>query len=198
MNNISYRILIAGLLGIVTAFLVSSFYNPFQESVAHTDDGHSHSDNDKVHVHADFLFYIQDEQVDLTDDKYQSVEGAVKHLSFHLHDNIGHVLHRHAVDITLADFLSSIGFELTDNCIVHENGVKYCTDTENELRLYVNGGIHETPSEYVTQEGDQILLYYGDPDSSRIATYLEEITEEACIYSGTCPLRGTPPPESCG
>lgn len=197
MNNLSYRVVIAGALGVATAFLVSSFYNPFQDTDAYNHDDNG-GESTEVHVHADFLFYILDEQVDLTADKYQSSEGDVKHLSFHLHDNIGHVLHRHAAGVTLADFLNSIGFELTNECITDNGGETYCTNDENVLRLYVNGEIYETPHEYITQEGDRVLLYYGDPDSSAITAYLEEVTDEACIYSGTCPERGVPPPETCG
>ena len=45
---------------------------------------------------------------------------------------------------------------------------------------------------------DKVLLYYGDHSRENIESWFEQISNDACIYSYTCPERGTPPPESCG
>ena len=77
-------------------------------------------------------------------------------------------------------------------------GNEYCTSTDSVFAVYVNGEQLQSVTTYVPNEGDQILLYYGVPDETVIADYLNEVTTDACIYSGTCPERGLPPPESCG
>jgi hypothetical protein len=152
----------------------------------------------EVHVHSDFLFYIHSMKVDLTADRYQSSTSSVKHKSFHFHDNIDTMLHRHADGLTLGDFMSSIGIMLTKDCVTLDTGEQYCTDDKNALRMYVNGEVVEDPAAYITQEEDRILLYFGDPNSTDVQTLLSQVSDLSCVYSGTCPERGEPPAESCG
>lgn len=196
MHASNIKILAAALLGALTAVLIHLAISEYSSAYPQTASTAHYSD--EVHVHADFSFYIQDERVDLTAERYQSSEDDTKHLNIHLHDNVGHVIHRHAHGITFADFLSSIGFTLTDACLTMDTGEQYCSGEENTVQLFVNGTRHESPTEYIIQDEDQVLLYYGPEDAPAIDTYLSEITSDACIYSETCPERGTPPPESCG
>ena len=153
---------------------------------------------DEVHVHSDFVLQITDQQIDLTDNRYQSYAGSVKHDDIHIHDNEDHVIHRHAEDITLVEFLASININLTSDCLTMDDGSEYCADENDELTLYVNGAQHKDPTTYINQEEDQLLLYYGPRNNDQLPNYLDAITDESCIYSGTCPERGIAPAESCG
>jgi hypothetical protein len=183
------------LIGMLVGALVMGVFLITQAPWA--DDTHpAHSD--EVHVHADFLIVIDNKKIDLTADKFQTKAGEAERIEIHLHDNQGNIIHRHAEDITLAEFLGSIGFELTESCLTLDTGEKYCQDETNSLTLYVNKESRTPLSQYVTNEADQVLLYYGNKDSAQITQYLNEVTDEACIYTGTCPERGTPPPEACG
>jgi hypothetical protein len=174
----------------------------------HPEHLHSHSDThpigyannaDEVHVHSDFLVVINGEQIDFSQDKYQTTNEQELSDYIHLHDNVGHVIHRHADAVTLAEFFNSLGFQLTDSSISIAEGETFTSNNSEALLVYVNGQVIDNPSSYVNQEEDQILVYYGDPnDTERIAALLDSITNEACIYSGTCPERGVAPPESCG
>lgn len=152
----------------------------------------------EVHVHGDFAFYVLDKKIDLTADKYQSTPESIKHPNMHFHDNIDTVIHRHAEGVTLGEFMSSLGFTLTNSCITMDTGVSYCGDEKNVLKLYINGKPERDIADYITSEEDRILLYYGDPQSPTIAAYQAAITEQSCMYSGTCPEKGTPPSENCG
>lgn len=177
------------LLLLAGGFLLYSYlFNQDDDSYLNTD----------VHVHSDFLLYINDQQIDLTADRYQSLPGAVKHKNIHLHDNEDHVVHRHADGIPLAEFLDSIGITLTDDCLTIDDGTEYCASDDTELALYVNGQRWPELTEYENQEEDQLLLYYGTKANERLIEYMRQITDESCIYSGTCPERGIAPSESCG
>ena len=154
--------------------------------------------DDEVHVHSDFVIYINDEKVDLTDEKYQSSAEQILHKNVHLHDNEDNVVHRHAEGITFAEFLYSIGFTLTEDCFTSSGGTEYCANAENVLKLYVNGAESQEITKYIPQEENQVMLYYGTPNNPNLQSYLDSITDESCIYSGTCPERGVAPAESCG
>lgn len=151
-----------------------------------------------VHVHADFALYINGERFNLTDDRYQSTPESVKHKDMHFHDNNDRIIHRHAPDITLGSFFGSIGIGLSNTCLSVDTNGSFCSDDQHQLRLYVNGEVIPDPDTYVIQEADRILLHYGTEEAEQIAALQDTISSNACIYSGTCPERGTPPPESCG
>jgi len=151
----------------------------------------------EVHVHADLAFFVDGQQLHFTDDRYQSSAESVKHQDIHFHDHIDHVIHRHANHVSLGAFFASIGIGITNTCLTLD-AASYCTDSDRILNVYVNGQNIPDPATYVTQEGDRILIYYGIDDAEMIASLQAGVTADACIYSGTCPERGTPPPESCG
>ncbi len=185
---------IAGIIGavlLVTAVALIIFYDDIRSYVQQLQ-------STEVHVHADFAFYVLGNKVDLTGEKYQSSKESIKHPKIHLHDGFDNVIHRHAKEVTFIEFLSSIGFTLTDTCLTMDTGTQLCNDATNTLKLYVNGRPKTDVATYIIREEDQILLYYGDPKSPDIVEYQEEITEDSCLYSGNCPERGDPPAESCG
>jgi hypothetical protein len=177
----------------IGTLIVGSFV--YREAITHVFFPHK---NTEVHVHGDFALYVLDTKIDLTADKYQSTPESVKHPDMHFHDNVDTVIHRHADGVTLAAFMSSLGFTLTDSCITLDTGVSHCSDEKNTLLLFIDGKAETDIANYITTEEDRILLYYGDPNASIITTYQNEITEQSCMYSGTCPEKGTPPSESCG
>jgi hypothetical protein len=185
------------ILGIILGAVAMRIFLVASAPEEHNHDDHSH-DSD-VHVHADFLMVLDGEKIDLTQDKYQSnLENGVHHDDIHLHDNQGNIIHRHAEGVTFGDFLRSIGFLFTDECITLDTGEEYCADSNHTLSLYVNNEAQTAIDDYIIEDNDRVLMYYGEKDSIEISNLLDSITDEACIYSGTCPERGTPPPEACG
>jgi hypothetical protein len=154
--------------------------------------------SDEVHVHSDFLFIVNDERIDLSLDAYQSHLRQVLHDDIHFHDGNDKVVHRHAEGITLVEFMASLGFTLTQDCLTTDTGEEYCTGENQVVRYYVNNTPLASIAEYVNQENDKILIYVGRADNPKIAEYQSQISDDSCLYSGTCPERGTPPPSSCG
>jgi hypothetical protein len=205
LKNMKTNELIACGVGLVVGGIVAYFI--IQTTQPHHHDMMSmdthpigYADNpEEVHVHSDFVLYLNNEQVDLTNDKYQSKAAQILHANIHLHDNNDEVIHRHDHGVTLGDFFGSLGFDLTNDCITNDMAVAFCTDDTEELMVFVNDERITEPATYVNEEEDRILIYHGNKDDNEtIRDLLLDITDRACIYSGTCPERGTAPPESCG
>jgi hypothetical protein len=194
---ITRTMLLAGGAGCMTVLVMAFVIS----SLTHTDS-HTHpigtSYGDTVHVHADFLMYINNERIRFTDQKYQSTPEHAHHASLHFHDGNDEVIHRHADGVTLADFFQSIGMTITNECLTLDTGSTYCTNERETLLLMVNGEPMRDIERYIIGEEDQILLYYGDPNNPNLPTYINQVTDMACMYSGTCPEKGTPPTEGCG
>jgi hypothetical protein len=190
----------AGLLigGLMTSFVLN-INAPNNHMMAETHPVGYADNEDEVHVHSDFVVFLNNKQIDLSSDKYQSKSDQILHANIHLHDNNDEVIHRHDHGVTLGTFFESLGFTLTDDCLTTDEAVSYCSNETEELMVFVNDIRINNPVSYVNEEEDQILVYHGDiSDNETIRELLLSITDRACIYSGTCPERGIAPPESCG
>lgn len=186
MNEILFKII--GCLLIVAASISAYMYLSKTNSES----------KDEVHVHSDLLLYVNGSKVDLTGDEFQSKAGHTLHDDIHLHDNNDKVVHRHAEGITLGEFFYSLGFTLDENCLAYPNGEQYCTDETNNLVVLNKGNQVQDFPQYINQEEDQLLVLYGNLSTTDLQELELQVTTDACIYSGTCPEKGTPPPESCG
>lgn len=82
----------------------------------------------------------------------------------HTHDMTGriHIEAEQAGTFTLKQLMTEWGVTFDDRCIA-----TFCTDADNELRVYDDGQLAPNPSNVVLkEEGQQILLWYG-PKSAK-------------------------------
>lgn len=147
---------------------------------------------DPNHTHADFAVWVDQQQVDFSDPKYMSglstdehthdEPGEYLHEHLHLHDGVGHVIHSHKPGQTLREFFDSIGYEFPEPI--------------ERWTMWINGQEEEFNLDYQFQDLDQIMLT-NDAGAAQIGYELERLTDDACLYSRTCPWRGNPPTENC-
>ncbi len=156
-----------------------------------------HSSDGSVHAHFGFKMYVNGKTVDLTQAKYQSTEEAELDPEIHVHDGNGDIVHIHAADVTIGQFLTSIGMKLDPLCLTLDDGKQYCTGNGNILRLMVNGAANDQFADYKPHDLDRILITYGSEADEKIQQQAKSVSDEACIYSEKCPERGSPPTENC-
>lgn len=184
--------LVAALIAVVAAYGVGTVWPP---SAVNPDPNHIHIDV-AVWVGAMKMNFNRPEWMSgtSTDASLDHEEGLEKFV--HLHDNVGHVVHFHKPGLTLADFFASLGMELTRECLHIDPDHVDCNRDSMHWRMFVNG--KEMPSDptYVPADLDHILLTYDTGDMD-VDQQLQEMTNDACRYSKTCPWRRAPPPESC-
>ncbi len=160
---------------------------------------------DPNHTHADFAVWIDGRMWDFsqahymsglsTDDHTGGTHGE-KDLYFHLHDNNGHVIHSHKPGLPLAQFFTSLGWTFADGCFSTDTAEKFCNDATRTWQMYVNGQSQPFDLSYNFADDDKILLTYG-ADKAEIQKELDQLTDDACKYSKTCPWKGAPPTENC-
>lgn len=115
------------------------------------------------HVHANMVMYINGNSVDLEQDKYMMKSEAV-----HLENKSGLTVHTHATGITIPYFLSTLGMEMTKNCLALDTGERFCNDSDKKLSMMVNGTEISAFSSYEIKQGDQILVNYGSEGENNI------------------------------
>ncbi len=159
---------------------------------------------DPNHTHGDFAIWIDGKQLDLSGEQYMSGSSDETEHSqelsqyLHLHDGNGHVLHRHKPGLTLGEFVDSLpGMHYGENKLVFRDCLhcQYAKGTF-EVRLFVNGTENPAGSTYVFSDLDSLLITNAtDPVELRMQQ--RSMTDDACLYSKTCPERGKAPTEGC-
>lgn len=150
----------------------------------------------EYHIHSDIVVFLEGELLDLSQEKYQSNTYDYKDPAIHLHDRNGQILHLHKPDVTLKEFFTTLGIDSSKDCLILDTGAQYCIDDEHILTVLVNGTEVTQSFDYVIQDLDQIVVEFahGKAPSQKA---IQAVSNEACIYSLTCPERGAPPAETC-
>jgi hypothetical protein len=172
---------------------------------------------DPNHIHADFAIWMDGKELDFAAQKYMTTESLEASLPkgdlrkyVHLHDGNGHVIHVHKPGITFGQFLETLGMKLERS--IQENGntlqvdcFEWTTDMRNlrcsgeegaVLHMFVNGKDIPVDPSYVLHDSDQILLIHSR-NEAEVQRALNAMTDDACLYSKTCPWRGKAPTEGC-
>lgn len=155
------------------------------------------STEEKIHLHADFMVYLDGKAIDFTKEKYQSIEEKELDPDTHLHDGNGEIIHVHAKRITLERFLKSIGITFNKDCFILDTGQKYCSGTSKMLKMFINGVENDQFEKYEPGDLDRIMIIYGSESGQSLQNLINSVSDKACIYSEKCPERGKPPTEGC-
>lgn len=160
---------------------------------------------DPNHTHADFSVYIAGEKIDFAKQEYMSGSSTGSLLDadhqahdpyYHLHDNVGGVIHRHKPGLPVGQFFKSLGFTMSKDCFTPTDRKPVCNEGAKTWKMFVNGTEHPFSPDYAFVDGDKLLFTYAATQAD-IQRQLAALTDDACLYSKTCPWRGTPPAESC-
>ena len=131
-----------------------------------------------AHQHAAFLVKVNGENIDFRQPQYQVVSDYI-----HVENGDGTTLHRHATNVTFADFLKSVKMDLDEenNCLVFtNNGTQYCNNNnDNQLRTFVNGNSTSTESisNYIINDNDRLLVIYGNEIEEQLTEALDELNK---------------------
>ena len=98
--------------------------------------------------------------------------------------------------MTLPDFFGTLGITISNDCVAVD-GRSYCGATGDVVEYYVNNIRQEAIDKYIIADEDRILITVNPSGQQAIEQQLQSVTDEACIYSETCPERGSPPTEGC-
>lgn len=146
---------------------------------------------DPNHTHADFAVWVDGEKVNFSEARYMSGVSwdeeshdevdEYHHQHLHLHDEVGHVLHRHKPGLSLDEFFQSLDYEF---------------DASRTWRMFVNNDEMEFDLSYVFKDMDKVLITTSS-SSAQVLDEMKKLTDDACRYSRTCPWKGEPPAEDC-
>jgi len=170
-------------------------------------DPHAIANPDPNHTHADFAVWMDGVRMDYsaeelmsgtsTDEATHDEEHERHDPYLHLHDGVGHVVHRHKPGLTIGEFFATIDIGIAGNCYSAHAPLadgEICGD--HPFRMFVNGEERPLDLAYAFEDLDQ-MLFTNAVDDAEAEEQLQRLTDDACLYSKRCPWRGEPPAESC-
>lgn len=125
------------------------------------------------HQHASILVRVHGDKFDFSLQDYQ-----VKNPFIHFEGLDGETIHRHATNVPLGFLFDTIKIGLTDDCFIFPDRSErytFCTDSDYSLKFYINHRQVDSIKDYVIQEGDRILISYGNQSQEEIDEQLREL-----------------------
>ncbi len=123
-----------------------------------------------AHEHTSILVRIFGDKFDFSSSAFQ-----IKSSWIHFEGQDGDTIHRHATGVTLGYMIDTLGIGLDDQCYSFPNGRQFCTDENYSLKFFINHKPESDIRDYIIQEGDRILISYGNEDAIQIDEQLIEL-----------------------
>src|SRR3972149_1205758 len=119
------------------------------------------------HVHSSMLVKIFGDSFDFSLPAYQ-----IKSSWIHFEAQDGTTVHRHSTGVTLGYMFETMRISLTD---------EFFTNEDYSLKYYVNHNPVPSITDLVFQDGDRILISYGNEDQTQIDTQLAELDAQSIL-----------------
>ena len=164
----NFKTVILPIIAAIVIIAVISMYVSSQNTLSVAGFGPLGS----AHEHAAFIVKVNGQNIDFSQPQYQ-----VQSDYIHVENGDGSTLHRHATNVTFADFLKSVKMDIDkkNNCLIFTNGTEYCDDNNNKLRTFINGNSTKSISDYVLYNNDRLLVTYGNETDEQSAKALDEL-----------------------
>ncbi len=122
------------------------------------------------HEHPSILVRIFGDKFDFSLPAYQ-----IKNSWIHFEGQDGATVHRHSSGVTLGYLFETLGIGIDQNCYIFPDGREFCTNEDYSLKYYINHQQVPQINDYVIDEGDRILISYGNEDQDGINAQLVEL-----------------------
>jgi len=123
-----------------------------------------------AHEHTSILVRVFGDKFDFSSSAYQ-----IKSQWIHFEGQDGDTIHRHTTGVTLGYLFGTLGFGLDDQCFIFPNDRPFCTDENYSLKFFINHKPESDIRDYIGQEGDRVLISYGNEDAIQIDEQLIEL-----------------------
>lgn len=78
--------------------------------------------------------------------------------------------------ITWGDFFSTLPFKLTNDCLITGTKETFCSNKDEVLKFYLNGERKVQILDEVIEDGDELLITYGNESDEAIELQIQSIS----------------------
>ncbi len=161
---------IFGIIAVIVGYSVFTFIN-MQGATPGAPPGAGTQGDE--HEHISLLVRLFGDKFDFSSPAYQ-----IKSSWIHFEGSDGDTIHRHSSGVKMGYLFEPLGLTLTDECFVFQSqqGERdFCTDDNFSLKFYINHQQVDSILDYIGQEGDGILISYGNEAPEEIEEQLQEL-----------------------
>ena len=126
-----------------------------------------------AHEHASLLVRIFGDKFDFSVPSYQ-----IKSSWIHFEESDGTTIHRHSTGVELGYLFDTLNIGIDSECYRFPDGRQFCTNEDNSLKYYINHQIVDNISNYVFEDGDRILISFGNETPEQIEEQLIELDSQ--------------------
>ncbi len=166
----------AGVFGLIAVIVGYSAYTFISQPVSAPGTPPGAGAFGDEHEHVSVLVRIFGDKFDFSGPAFQ-----IKSRWIHFEGRDGNTVHRHSSGVTSGYLFETLGIGLTSECFIFPDGREFCNNEDYSLKFYIN---HEpVPSilDYVGNEGDKILISYGDETLEQLDEQLEELDSQIIL-----------------
>lgn len=166
----------AGVFGLIAVIVGYSVYTFMSQPVSTPGTPPGAGVFGDEHEHVSVLVRIFGDKFDFSGPAFQ-----IKNRWIHFEGRDGDTVHRHSSGVTSGYLFETLGIDLTSECFIFPDGREFCNNEDYSLKFYIN---HEpVPSilNYVGNEGDKILISYGDETLEQLDEQLEELDSQIIL-----------------
>ena len=125
------------------------------------------------HEHSSILVKIFGDKFDFSVPNYQ-----IKSSWIHFEESDGTTVHRHASGIKLGYLFETLGIGIDTQCFIFPDKRQFCTNEDYSLKYFINHLPIDDIRDYVFEDGDRILILYGNESSEQVEAYLLELDSQ--------------------
>ena len=135
------------------------------------------------HEHASLLVRIFGDKFDFSVPSYQ-----IKSSWIHFEESDGTTIHRHASGVTLGylfdslnigiDYVDKVNEDTNKKCFIFPDGRQFCDNEDYRLKFYINHIEQQSIYDYVLEDGDRILITYGNETPEQIEEQIIEVDSQ--------------------
>ena len=125
------------------------------------------------HVHASLLVRLFGDKFDFAVPSYQ-----IKSSWIHFEDSDGTTIHRHSSGVMLDYLFDTLNIGIDSECYRFPDGRQFCTNEDYSLKYFINHQPVKDINDYVFEDGDRILITYGNETPDQIEEQLVELDSQ--------------------
>ncbi|MBI2047834.1 MAG: hypothetical protein HYT27_01725 [Parcubacteria group bacterium] len=122
------------------------------------------------HSHISLLFFVNGEKLDFSGSEYM-----LQAPHMHFENGDGTTIHKHATGLNIPLFLASIFIRINQNCFMLDITEEFCSNESKKLTFIVNGEALQDIYSYELQDGDRVLINYGDDTDKELQSKFDVV-----------------------
>jgi hypothetical protein len=157
--------------------LLGTYRDLSRNKIVEVQQDRQQQSRQEVHNHVNFAVFINGEQFDFAQDpgRYFEIDKEVHLEESTLEGSAGKVIHVHAEDITMRSFLATLDWQLSDTCLMSDQGEEKCSKGTQTLKVFRNGEQDSSFGNLELQDGDQYLVTFGDESETVLEWQIEQV-----------------------